>query len=603
YGESSYPTEDGLFIDHYTLPPSPDDPGRTYRNVFSNHYGYDINHISQDTCSLGSRGCTPTFNVIAGTQLNSADPIRFGSDWKTTNAFFDIQDWDGNISGLPESFRLTRPDQPRPSRSAFRHAGLDAWVDPAHPQPSEWPMPPTIQWTSSPSSFGSGSATFTASASGFSTSRGDVEIFVDEFEDGTPWKAEYYDNTNLAGRPIELEVSEIGFSYRNGSPLGGTIEANNWSGRFTNTFVSAGGSHRIEIQANDGVRLYLDGKLLFQEWTKLTSCCTSQFSTTLNIPAGSHTVVIEYFDDTTDTAVLAFDLHRVVTRSSLSKSLTIDAADWPRKYAHVYARAHDPISGLYAYTPVVKLRNPRFSEPARPSEPAAPKQDPVSTDLVLLVSNSGDRSGEHALTGSTLKGDVYVFAGPEDKIRQVDFYVDDPNMNGELIQLERSAPYDLMGGSTSEAAAFDTRQLSDGQHSITAVIETSSGQRSVVTAAFLVANGGSSGQYSLLMSRSQGRANAVTLDGRTVSGDIYIFADSGDGISSVTFWLNDTGMSGSPFQVENLAPYDMAGGSTDEASSFDTSTLNNGYHYITVLVEQQSGPAQVLTAKFRVSNS
>ncbi|MEX2377992.1 MAG: G8 domain-containing protein [Dehalococcoidia bacterium] len=596
YGESSYPTEDGLFIDHYTLPPSPDDPARTYRNVFSNHYGYDINHLSQDTCSLGSRGCTPTFNVIAGTQLNSANPIRFGSDWKTTNTFFDIQDWDGNISGLPESFRLTRSDQSKPSSSAFKNSQMDAWVDPAHPQPSEWPMPPTIQWTSSPSSFGSGSATFTASASGFSTSRGDVEIFVDEFEDGTPWKAEYYDNTNLSGSPLELDLSELNFTYRSGSPAEGLLQDNHWSGRFTKSFVSAGGSHRIELRANDGVRLFLDGTLIFEEWKKLTTCCTSQSSTTLNISAGEHTLVVEYFDDTTDYTILQLDLHRVVSGGSLSKSLTVDSEDWPRKYAHVYARAYDPASGLYAYTPVVRLTNPEHADtiPGSPGseEPPDDTGDPAVEPNLLVDPTSVEtglvegESASVAVSADTSDGSTTAVTISSNKSWIVNSSANAPA--GIEILVDGTS---LQAGIHVAEVTLSAPGYVDSSFSVTVAVSPK-----------VVDDNDPVQVYSLLVSTSGDRSDPVELDGETISGDVHVFISPEDGIDRVTFWINDPSMTGSPFQVENSSPYDMAGGSTSSANPFGTATLVDGAHLITALVAPNTGVATVVTSTFTVDN-
>ncbi|MEX2377993.1 MAG: G8 domain-containing protein [Dehalococcoidia bacterium] len=645
-GESSYPTEDGLFIDHYTLSPSPNNPARTYRNVFSNHSGYDINHLSNGGCRSS---CASTFNVIADTELNSANPIRFGSDWETRDTFFDIQGWDGNISGLPENFRLTRPDQSKPSSSAFKNSQMDAWVDPSHSQPSEWPMPPTIEWTSSPGSFSGGSATFKASASGFTTSQGDVEIFVDEFEDGTPWESEYYDNANLSGTPMVVGMSEINFVHRNESPLPGLLGTNNWSARYTKTFVSAGGEHEINLVSNDGARLYLDGKPLFDRWQKLSTCCSNRFNTKLDIPAGEHTLVIEYFDDTSDYAVLQFDLHRVVSGSSLSESLTIDAGEWPRKYAHVYARAHDPATGLFAYTSVKMLRNPEFSvassrpvsgdspppdtssdpdtqEPTEPETPEEPDQpeEPSSggtSEASLFISESSNRSGAEALEGKSVDGVVYVFAGPEDDIRQVEFYIDDTSMNGSPFQLERSEPYDLAGGSVNTANGLATSELSDGSHSVTALVQLSGGSTATVTSSFTVNNGGdssnpdsgtgnsnvsddsnSSDTYSLLVSSSADRSGAVDLAGRSVSEDIYVFINPESGISRVDFWLNNEAMSGSPSQVENNSPYDMAGGSSRLANAFDTESLPDGSHRVTALVSLADGGSEVLTETFVVEN-
>jgi hypothetical protein len=70
----------------------------------------------------------------------------------------------------------------------------------------------------------------------------------------------------------------------------------------------------------------------------------------------------------------------------------------------------------------------------------------------------------------------------------VQFYLDDPGMSGSAFQIENSAPYDFAGGTTSTATAFNTTQLSDGQHTITAKVVQTNGSTQVVSGPFTVAN-------------------------------------------------------------------------------------------------------------------
>ncbi|HEX6207425.1 MAG TPA: kelch repeat-containing protein [Actinomycetota bacterium] len=111
------------------------------------------------------------------------------------------------------------------------------------------------------------------------------------------------------------------------------------------------------------------------------------------------------------------------------------------------------------------------------------------TGYRLLVSPTADRSTFADLEGQTLRGDAYVFTGPDQGVSKVSFWLDNPQMTGTPTKVENAAPYDF-AGTTSSGTAFpwDTTAVPDGQHTITALLELSGGGSQVVTATFLVAN-------------------------------------------------------------------------------------------------------------------
>jgi hypothetical protein len=92
------------------------------------------------------------------------------------------------------------------------------------------------------------------------------------------------------------------------------------------------------------------------------------------------------------------------------------------------------------------------------------------------------------LAGATLSGNVYAFTTPDEGVRRVRFFIDNPGMSGGAYRTENSSPYDLAGGSVSAANPFDTASLSDGAHTVTAAIELDAGGAEVVHATFVVAN-------------------------------------------------------------------------------------------------------------------
>jgi beta-glucosidase len=96
--------------------------------------------------------------------------------------------------------------------------------------------------------------------------------------EGTPGiKAEYFNNRDLEGKPV-LTRSEksidFDWGYGNGndpgklgSPDSTIVPINHWSARWTGKFKSPGeGWFDIGVAADNGVRLYLDGKKIIDYW-------------------------------------------------------------------------------------------------------------------------------------------------------------------------------------------------------------------------------------------------------------------------------------------------------------------------------------------------
>ena len=100
----------------------------------------------------------------------------------------------------------------------------------------------------------------------------------------------------------------------------------------------------------------------------------------------------------------------------------------------------------------------------------------VNNRCNLLYSGSAYLSSAMALEGATVKGDIYVFTGPDTGVSKVIFSVD-----GVITQTESHAPFELVGG-----AAFNTSHLSSGKHNVSASIKFSDGSSEVIGASFTV---------------------------------------------------------------------------------------------------------------------
>lgn len=103
---------------------------------------------------------------------------------------------------------------------------------------------------------------------------------------------------------------------------------------------------------------------------------------------------------------------------------------------------------------------------------------------VVFFSDSPDRSAPRQLEGAAVGERMHAFVLPETGVAMVEFHVDDPTAQGVPDQIERIAPYDLAGGSTTRADTFDTTTLSDGFHTVTAVVTTDDGHVQTIQTGF-----------------------------------------------------------------------------------------------------------------------
>lgn len=107
------------------------------------------------------------------------------------------------------------------------------------------------------------------------------------------WTAQYYGNPSLSGSPALIQSENNPTrSWGAGSPAG-NIPADNFSARWTTTQSVSGGSYRISVKADDGVRIYVNGSLVINEWHGATG---QTYTADVSLPAGQHNFLIEYYE-------------------------------------------------------------------------------------------------------------------------------------------------------------------------------------------------------------------------------------------------------------------------------------------------------------------
>jgi hypothetical protein len=109
-----------------------------------------------------------------------------------------------------------------------------------------------------------------------------------------PWTAKYFNNTSLSGSPaVTRNESAINYNWGTKSPATG-VTADSFSAVWNGDFGFTAGTYRFTATADDGIRVYLDGNLIIDEW-HVSSART--YWAELYVSAGSHHVKVQYFEN------------------------------------------------------------------------------------------------------------------------------------------------------------------------------------------------------------------------------------------------------------------------------------------------------------------
>ncbi|MFZ4929477.1 glycoside hydrolase family 3 N-terminal domain-containing protein [Chryseobacterium sp. Mn2064] len=92
------------------------------------------------------------------------------------------------------------------------------------------------------------------------------------FENKKGLKGTYFSNSDLKGNPaFERQDGQINFKWTLYSPDPEKLQPDNYSVRWTGKLEAPdSGQYQLGLRGNDGFRLYLDGKLMIDQWEKLS---------------------------------------------------------------------------------------------------------------------------------------------------------------------------------------------------------------------------------------------------------------------------------------------------------------------------------------------
>ncbi len=155
------------------------------------------------------------------------------------------------------------------------------------------------------------------------------------------WTAQYYGNPSLSGDPTAI-ISEASptHDWGTGAPLG-SLPVDNFSARWTSIQNLAGGTYDLNVSADDGVRVWVNGNLVIDQWHGASG---QSYSATLNLPAGQNYFQVEYYE-ATGNAFLHFSLDQTVVSTPPTQPSPTGATATVIAYRLNVRAAPDPING------------------------------------------------------------------------------------------------------------------------------------------------------------------------------------------------------------------------------------------------------------------
>lgn len=123
--------------------------------------------------------------------------------------------------------------------------------------------------------------------------RAALQVWWERLGDFPQWRGEYFNQAALSGAPVLVRNDvAVDFNWGRNSPASG-LPADQFSVRWTRTLPFDAALYRFHVQADDGVRLWVDGALLVNEWRNGT---LREMVVDYRLAAGYHLIQIDYYE-------------------------------------------------------------------------------------------------------------------------------------------------------------------------------------------------------------------------------------------------------------------------------------------------------------------
>lgn len=195
-------------------------------------------------------------------------------------------------------------------------------------------------------------------------------------------RVQYFANADLAGAPVLERWEQNMLWYWQKSSPGPGLANDQFSARFTETFHvgGIGWRYRFLVQADDGVRVYMDGELILDLWDN-NDYSVHKFAK--NVGSGEHELVVEYRDTGGDAKL-------VVSRNTWPNApVFADPAPW--SYETLPASAPDSMP--VEVPPVVASPTPEATKPL--PTPSAQAQLDLPMYFLGTLEGTGETTESH----------------------------------------------------------------------------------------------------------------------------------------------------------------------------------------------------------------
>jgi PA14 domain/Bacterial SH3 domain len=112
-----------------------------------------------------------------------------------------------------------------------------------------------------------------------------------------PIRAEYYNNQEFQGAPVLVRNEGPGLyhNWGNSSPAPGIVNDDHFSARYSQSlYLQQPGWYRFTTRSDDGLRLWIDGQVVIDEWHDSDGTTTNE---DVYLPAGTHNFLVQYYEN------------------------------------------------------------------------------------------------------------------------------------------------------------------------------------------------------------------------------------------------------------------------------------------------------------------
>lgn len=121
-----------------------------------------------------------------------------------------------------------------------------------------------------------------------------AELWWAVFADFPDWKGEYFANKDLLGSPAVVRNDlKIEFDWGWNAPVS-PLPQDGFSVRWTRSMAFVRGTYRFHTQTDDGVRLWIDGNIVIDQWRTQDNV---HHQADVALESGLHFIRMEYFDE------------------------------------------------------------------------------------------------------------------------------------------------------------------------------------------------------------------------------------------------------------------------------------------------------------------